>query len=786
MAVVTLLVDPYRLVQPAQGALLVESIAGYVPACVALREALHGGQPVVVCVRERTVEAWLHRWAMVYGEGKIRRQMYRPRDVLRDRWGIDVPAAVEDRDILDAGLLDSDVTPREGQAFWDVLLEYYFGEALTYRTLPAGRIPALAELAVLDDWKESLSHPLLVRALRDRLAQWSSATRSDSLRVLIQELENDPEGLRRDLAAYKLLRSYPAALGSKVMGDRWDLLAEAKVDTAELSLSQADRARVLPDIEYYLSKARTKVESRTDLEALIGEVSGELVEEFKVISQLVRDHPEWLDQDLLQQTETCFRPIRSGISTLLANLRRLIPPTYPGNPDKGWSASEWLAWITGRYMPYYTWLDLQGSYDETVASFASTFADWFYERFMELKNGEPEHFAFTALYDERERIAGGDASTLVVILDNFNYSYMGVLTELLAGYDYSVESSQPVFSLVPTATEVSKPCIIAGRGDAGEVDDAGYPKLIASEWNPVLKGKTAGYLATVGDLQDLQDLRHALYFLNFIQIDTALHTDNRQTGQPHADTVRERLTALVDAVAQFAQRFRIESRLNLYFIADHGSTRIQKGVVNVLDKDFYKGVALDKHHRYIAVSNTKFEDLPQVAEAQCYKLGRDRFKTSRNYLVAREYYRFVETTENFYVHGGLTPEEVVVPFVRAAHVEVVPLEPTMRLLATQFRPVRESRVPVEVGNPNGFSIEQLSLRLLDADSDEWQLPSLPAKQSVKAELKVKFKKLAGTSKTRLVTLRLRYVCQGRAFGPVDRTFEITVKPLMEETDDSEF
>ena len=32
-----------------------------------------------------------------------------------------------------------------------------------------------------------------------------------------------------------------------------------------------------------------------------------------------------------------------------------------------------------------------------------------------------------------------------------------------------------------------------------------------------------------------------------------------------------------------------------------------------------------------------------------------------NYLVARRLYRFLPTDENAYIHGGLTPEETLIP-----------------------------------------------------------------------------------------------------------------------------
>lgn len=783
MPQVTIIADVQALLTPPAGSLRVDSIAGYPAACVAMREALQGGAPVTVYVCNGTVSAWLARVAAAYGESRITWRAYTPRDVLTERWGLALPATITDREILESKLLAATVTPRQGQTFWDVLLERFFDDALTYKTLPLGSVAALCERACSEEWQAAARLPLQARALRDKLDSWRRSAASPALRALLNRLEQDPAELRKDLAKFKILRTYPSVVGGKVLGGQWDVLRSANIDATEVTLSPEDRASIVPQVEYYLNDAGRNLLNADDLATLVDQTSGYLLEEYQALESVLRQHREWLDEALVQRIEARFAPIRTGIGALLAGLRRLIPPAFPPAPNPDWDAGEWLDWVKNSYMPYYAWLDGQDRRDEQLAEYAFAFADWLYTHFVELKNGAPERFAFTALYAERARIAAAGAVTLVVMLDNFNLAYLPILTRLLGDQGFSLQDSRPTLSLIPTATEVGKPCLIAGTGDVGEIPENSYADLVAREWNPLLHGGTAGYLATVGDLQDLRTLQHTLYFLNFTQTDTALHEDNRQTGRPHIEVIEERLTTVITAVTELARRFQIESRLNVYFISDHGSTRIPQQTVNVLDKDFFKGLALDKHHRYIALSDARFADLPQVADAQCYLLGREKFKTAKNYLAARQYYRFVETKENFYVHGGLTPEEVVVPFVHATRAPLAPIAPSIHLLGDLFRYAVSSRVVIEIGNPNSFPIEGLSIRLLDTDAEEWTLSMLGPKQPAKAEIRTVFRKTFGASASRSLTVRLRYTCQGKQYGPHDQTFEITLKSLMEETDE---
>ena len=68
-----------------------------------------------------------------------------------------------------------------------------------------------------------------------------------------------------------------------------------------------------------------------------------------------------------------------------------------------------------------------------------------------------------------------------------------------------------------------------------------------------------------------------------------------------------------------------------------------------------------------------------MSEFQCYTLDRHKYGLDNNYLIARHYYRFLKTEDNFYVHGGLTPEETIVPFVTFRKASVEELIETFRL-----------------------------------------------------------------------------------------------------------
>jgi len=597
---------------------------------------------------------------------------------------------------------------------------------------------------------------------------------------------DDPVSLRHDLLSYKVLQHYPLAVGCKILEEEtWDLFKRVRMELGDLEYNNEDISAAFQQIEYYLTGRCEQVTSSADVETLLNQMSGYLPEEFNYIERLIQRHPEYLTEAMLQHIIQRFYPIRNTLEQVFIGLRRMLQPAVPEAPDPSWSALQWLTWIVNFYMPYYVWLDAQTKRDPVVADYAFSFADWFYEHFITLKNGEPQHFAFNALYQEREYINSKDAITLILIIDNLNFVYFEDLRQQLNQQGFSLKEVKPLFSLIPTATHISKRALIAGQGNQVDFKDMPYPTVVAKTWEPILNEKRVKYLQNIGELRQERNLTHSVYFLNYLLLDIALHQDNRDTGRSHAEVIHEHLVALAKVVADFTKRFQIEHRLNLYVISDHGSTRIPQETVNVIDQKFFKSLASEekKHHRFLPLSDATLRNLPQVASTQCYLIDRKKFKTHENYLIARQYYRFLKTQEHFYVHGGLTPEEVVIPFARFTSTPVIPDHPTVHVINKEFRYAVKSRIHVELGNPNTFPLQALSLRLVDADADEVFIANLAPKQILQAEFLTTFRKVAGAANTRSLILRVRYECQGRTFATPDQTVDITLKSLVEASND---
>ena len=103
--------------------------------------------------------------------------------------------------------------------------------------------------------------------------------------------------------------------------------------------------------------------------------------------------------------------------------------------------------------------------------------------------------------------------------------------------------------------------------------------------------------------------------------------------------------------------------------------------------------------------------MPENIKYQCYTFERKRFGLDENYLAAKAHYRFLPTTRSTYVHGGLTPEETLVPVVVFTPLTISPKRLVVRLLRTEFYFGRKSEIPLEIVNTNAYACENMSVEV---------------------------------------------------------------------------
>ena len=774
---VEILYDPARLLPPDDFPCQVSAPADYVPAVQQIKSALAGQANLQVLVTDPACAVWLERLAATYHTTQVRFTRKTVSQALAERWGVTVPDGLEEA-ILSSGVLALEVTPRSGQTFEDILLERVWGEFFAFPRFPVRYVGELVAGLDVDQWQANWRTPLYRQVLQQRQEQWLAAVQQSSQRKLIQAIFQEPAQTQARLAQYRLLAYYPPELSKALLGEWLAILKQIDVDASPLALEGPAVEEALREILYYLNNQAERLNSPEAYQALLAQVSGCLPQEFDWLLAHLRTAPELLRQapELAQHIARKFCPIQDQIGAGLEALKRLAPPPYPSSPEANQTIDGWLAWAVQEYLPYRFWLEENDRWDETCAAYAGAYADWFYAHYNTHKYQEQGRWVFDLLNQTSKDLQNG-RKVLFVVIDNFNFKYLDALARRFARWKFQpARAAQPVWSALPSMTAVSKGCLIAGKLEQVDIEESAYPRVLQEHF----ASYRVAYLPRLDAINQRSAFEEDLLLLNYLPIDEELHKDEKRIGATHSLEIEHYLNILVDALVQFVRRARAEDRVSIYVASDHGSTKISPDIPNPIDTKHYKKEAQNPHHRFIEVSDRRAASPTSYDEQHCYILPATVFGTHHSYFIPRGYGRFIAANESLYVHGGLTPEETIVPFLCFERSEVQVLPPTFRLVDNLLRLSVKAELTLVMGNPNPDDLLNLELRVKESDLPGVEIEYIPAGGSRQIALPVRVKQRPGVPALASITIQAAFEYQGRVQTLEGVTLAVVPKSISED------
>lgn len=208
-------------------------------------------------------------------------------------------------------------------------------------------------------------------------------------------------------------------------------------------------------------------------------------------------------------------------------------------------------------------------------------------------------------------------------------------------------------------------------------------------------------------------------------------------------------------VGKAAKRITTNRLLRIVVSSDHGSTSIIQGKRGLkVPRDAQLDRVSEQHQRFV-----KIKTLEHLDRMEWYGLDADRFGLKDHYAVTRGYF-YMKSKPKGYTHGGLTPEETIVPYLEfeyGAPEPIIPLRVVYR--GSQMRKGRKEKMCLVVRNPNdrhaydisislpAYSL-QLTLREL-GPNDEAELPEAVITLEPKLPVEAGFCKVEGVCSYRI-------------------------------------
>lgn len=694
---------------PDKNIVCVKNSKDYITSYEKIQEALYNNEGFEVVVRNKYWLKCFEKMKELYGDEYIEICTYSPKKQLSNALNVLIPKYIDENDVLQSEILNNynELQTGIGMSFEDIIISNYLSPFLAVDKFSSDKLFNILDSLDFNKYKQNLSKSIVNKVYKIKLSNWIKSATTESERNILNKFSENPEELYEELYKYILLRFYPKDVIINVLGNRANDYIKININGSVAKIIKINLDDVRDNIRLSLNAIRKVNLKKEEILDIIKMTSGILVEEFNFIIDILKNNSNIVDKKIVNIVKQKFHHIIAEDAKCEELLENIIPPTKPTIINREASLQEKINWSKNEYLPYRFWMEDNNQIDEVVDELSNEFGEWIYKNYNNLlSNGN--YMIFNAINSIKEKLMDDELSILLII-DNFNYKYVPLLKQLFLEKNFSNTMDEPLVSMLPSETSVSKAALI--RGDAFDYNNKSYAKL-CNEWE-VFLNKNIKYLSGIGELREETCKNADIYIINYLEIDSILHRNQKNFAQSTKSKIKEELKALVNIVTNFINIVGLENKAKIYVCSDHGCTKIIKNKENFISKSYYKGKCDDESHRFVIISDENIEKLSSNIDEFCYLIDKNTYGTKENYLIAKNYYRFLETNENFYVHGGVTPEEVIIPFLKFERVNINIKYPIITIKQNEFRISVKTSFNFKISNVNEYEIKNIEATILN-------------------------------------------------------------------------
>ncbi|GAA5528869.1 hypothetical protein [Herpetosiphon gulosus] len=702
---ITITVDLYNFSDPPSSAILAQRVEDYVSVRQRIRLALDMHQVLIVYVTHRTVLHWFDDFHQ-YPSSVIQWRYVDPTQKYIDLFGVESPSVLR-LDLIKQLDLDSLPNPTPGTTvdpiswilghrldqIWSDIhgSQQHFAELIAticeqYSPYPDSLLPLielkLGSWATYDPIYQTLNPHTLVKDAQRLINRWV-------FRNYKQEFfAND----------YREYINAPLMTMGHTQASRYIAVVHAQTDFIK---------------SYWNSWFVERGQNKESLDGALHDMSGLSSLELAAIIQVLDKKPELLDSSLLSAIKTKFSFLPAG-KIHIRDLAKRIPPDEPQIPSQEWTEERYLQWVTQEYMPYFSWVIRHKQNREYQQQCANTFSDWLLDHYPAWLNSANSPVIMNN-YGVMSQLLEDDPNAIVLwlVVDGLTWWQGALLYEVCESHGLWLQMNVPNIAILPSITTISKRVLVTGVTNADP--SLSIVSVARLQFN---KSRIEHFISANRDdlLREFRQQSSRCYVLLDNMIDTIAHqgsnfTDNRAI-KGHLEDLAQLAGDLYQICETNGQNF------HLLVSSDHGSTLLPSEAImlplprntNAIDEvDDQDMLSVGQSRSTRAASIADLGQLPSYEHEQWYILHKDRYQLPAHYIVPRGY-NYLSRRPSGWTHGGLTPEEVVVPFIHlTSNVRhVIPLEIQ---LVGGLQLSQSSIVRLVFTNFNKFPFERATMRL---------------------------------------------------------------------------
>lgn len=678
-----------------------KNIKDYIDCRKTIYNTLYSDENLVLCVQNIVCCKWF--WDLKKFP-KIEIEEVDPCIKLKKKLKVfELPSDLENNPkiIIELGLLKEKTPKSKISNVWSWIIEKKLGNCWKEKN------PSLKHLNSLINWfLQNKKFPitttdLLKKHVEKKKKFWVNKAKGKLLKAYSWLLKN-PYKNSKLILGFQLLRNYPLNIRNEWISK---LSSDFKTFNEKLFIDLPDVTKHIKVIQSVNDNVKIYWETKLSknnivLEHIIESTSGKLDGELIPIINYLYKKPEYCNQSIIDKIRLHFKNVHD-INSICSDLEKFISPKYPSKPNKNWNWKEWSSWIVEEYLPYRYWLWKNKKIDLKIDQYSKLYSEWLYYNYPKfLYNCEP---LVLSIFKKIKELVDNGYIIFFILIDNLSWIWGQKLMEIFRERNiHLINEPIKLISMLPSETSISKLSILSGKPQSF-LEKESYKENLNEYWKNKGNYKVR-YRANDKNLKNLFSETAQIYIYQFDQLDSLAH-NTRIIDIEHM--INNSLQWLSNIIVNSIKNFPKDLKMRIVVSSDHGSTLIHKKNNRLpLPKSAVEDKRSKKHKRYI-----KIDLLDRIDEIDWFILRKNDFLIKENYAVAKGY-SYLKSRPISYTHGGLSPEETVVPFLEfyfGKAPKCFPLEVVHR--GPPILRTREQKIKLILKNPNNFPVSKVSIRL---------------------------------------------------------------------------
>ena len=714
---------------PSDDVFLVECDKDYVWACKKLSSKKSLDVGLKLWVRSRNHFTWLRDFIEQIGYPSSFNERT-ARLVLAEQWNVQIPDWLTDKDVIEQNLLKINInSQKEQRSFTNRLLVHILGSSFQSDMFNTSDLVDVIKALVSDNAKAAFKqYSILRQCLKTKCEKWAESSNETWVKDISNGLYKNAYKIWQWLSKWSCLHGYPEKLLEYVLTPEQVLFVRSVPTEAvyELPLESMAREQILTQIELLFKGIQKQVTTSDEFQKVVEWTSGRLLEEYHFISRILKGKMFSPTKKDVQMVKDKLRSCSGLSENKLNSLIYCVEPDYPTliGPEENWSSSEWIKWTVEEYIPYRTWQIYNDHFDEELEKTVASFSKWFIEEYASVhKNQDLSLIHFLGILSSNSL---DDELSIILLIDCLPLNFESLLSNALRNIGFSRHSLSYRFTALPTSTEYNKPVLLSGKWQNDKNDyEAILKERSRADWN----NKQFIYLSNLKSMSELTTPQDAaIILLNFLDGDELLHSDVESKNTSYEEEMRRLFARVAEAVDRLSKEWVGQRKsLNIYVVTDHGACRILEKEKQSLDSKVINKLFPDEKHRFAKVEEKHINDIPDNLWSLGYKFKQPFVSNDKIFFLPKGHNTVRQTGRvKGYMHGGITPEEVIVPVAQYKLVKTVWKTPATRFLnldlvkengRAKFYIQRVVILEIEIQNPNPSDISVLRASVVSPETD---------------------------------------------------------------------